>query len=360
MTRSCAHCGAALAAGARFCENCGQPVAPQAAAHTAGARAQAAAGQPAKKWLIIGLAGAALVILLGCGLFGGIALLRLLRPAAVASQVVVPPPATEVIVIPATPTVEPLQPAEASTEAPATETQPEPLPSSTPEPSPAFTSYDFAGVTFTYDPALAAAVEPERVAAQAGADLPPWELAPEHQRLTFLGYPLADTFHQPQIFIYPVQEYLEVDPGIGDRLATLQQMLLVRTTEGLPEPLPFFPSWNAGQVLAVQVKYLDFKNGSGVRYLTQYGQGIYPVSSQTLFYTFQGLSSDGRWLVSAVLPVASPVLPDPESVLQDPSFEDNYAAYLEEVKGLLGEQPDSSFQPDLAALDAIFQSLEVR
>jgi hypothetical protein len=133
-------------------------------------------------------------------------------------------------------------------------------------PDPELTHNDFDGISFSYDPSLAAAVEPETVSAQTGEDLPPWELAPEHRRLTFLGYPLADAFHQPQVFIYPLQDYLAVDASIGDRLATLQQMLLIKPSENLPNPLPFFLNWNAGQVMATQVEYLDFKNGSGLRY----------------------------------------------------------------------------------------------
>ncbi len=79
-----------------------------------------------------------------------------------------------------------------------------------------------------------------------------------------------------------------------------------------------------------------------------------------MFYTFQGLTGDGKWLVSAVMPVANPVLPDVETVFADPGFNDDYAGYLEDVKKTLSEQPDSSFQPDLSVLDAVFQSFKVQ
>ena len=45
-----------------------------------------------------------------------------------------------------------------------------------------------------------------------------------------------------------------------------------------------------------QVQYLDFKNGTGVRYLTQFDQGILPINNYELVYTYQGLTSDGKIL----------------------------------------------------------------
>ncbi len=366
--QQCANCGALLPADARFCENCGRPVAAPLIAQPA-FPAPRPQSQPAKQpgsktWLIIAIAGAALVGFLGCALIGGLILWRGLRQPDASTQAANLPPATQAALLPAdaTATSQPLP-----TRAPqATETPPElpsPAPSDTPIPStPAsqLTSYDFDGVTFTYDPSLSAAVDPESIAAQSGADLPPWEVYPQHRRLTFLGYPLADTFHQPRLYIYPLVEYVNMDAGISDQLANLQQMLVGRSTTNLPDTLPFFLNWNAGQVMATRVKFLDFKNGYGVRYLAQYGQGVYPINNQAMFYTFQGYTRDRLWLVAAVFPVSNPILPDPEPLLQDPSFFDTYSTYLAEVKAQLDAQPDASFEPDLAILDALIESLVIK
>jgi hypothetical protein len=224
-----------------------------------------------------------------------------------------------------------------------------------PNPGEQLTRYDYEGIAFSYDPALAAAVEPETVEAETGMFS-----IPRHRRLVFLDYPLEGANHQAEILIFPVQDYQQVDPDFGDRYATLQQMLMARSTSNLPQPLPFFPSWNAGQIIAAQVQYLDFKNGSGVRYLTQYGQDVYPINNQALFYTFQGITSDKKWLVSAILPVSNSVLPDPEVLIQTPGFYDNFSAYLQTAKDLLDGLPDTSYEPNLARLDAMFQSLTVK
>ena len=215
--------------------------------------------------------------------------------------------------------------------------------------------YDYDGVSFSFDPLLATTVMPETVPAET--EFMP---TPQHRRLTFLDYTLPDTFHEPQIMIYPMQEYINMDPSIGDRVATLQQMLNSRSTSNLPDPLPFFTNWNAGQTLATQVEYLDFQNGSGVRYLTQYAQAAYPVSNDNLFYTFQGITSDNQWLISAVLPASHPLLQGAESMAQDQAFYDNFASYVSNTEALLDSQPDSSFNPSLTLLDDLIRTLLVR
>lgn len=349
----CPYCGASLPSDSRFCESCGKPLPVQARAAASPAPGPAAA-LLANKGLLALLAVAVLAGVLGCvTLVAGLVLYRR-APSTTAAN---PPAAAQAtatlaVVMPEAPTPELLQPTPVRVE-------PSPLPPPT-EPVSPLTRYDFDGVTFSYDPFLAAAVEPQTFPAQQGTDIPPWELAPQHRQLSLLGYPLQDTFHQPKIYIYPLQDYYAVDPGISDRIATLQQMLIVQRVDNLPETLPFFPTWNAGQIMYTKVQYLKFPSGLGVRYLAQYGQAAYPISNQTLFYTFQGLSNDGRWLVSAVLPVANPVLPDPEPLLQDPAFYDTYPTYLAETRALLNQQPDGSFTPDLALLDALFMSLEIR
>ena len=46
--------------------------------------------------------------------------------------------------------------------------------------------------------------------------------------------------------------------------------------------LPFLPLFNSKQMMHSQVEYLDFKNGKGVRYLTQYAQGPLAINNAEL------------------------------------------------------------------------------
>jgi hypothetical protein len=322
-----------------------------------------------KKWIIAGVAGLVLVVLGCCALVGGVVLIktvsgdRLTRQTSVSTQTgeavqlptepepsetEQPAPAPSETPVPDTPTVEVL-PSAAPTEAEATATPPAQL-----------IQIDYAGVAFSFDPSIAASAEHETVEAVTSTEVASWEQAPQYTVFTLSGYPLTGTFHQPQIFIYPVQDYLTIVPTIGDSLANLQQMLIEKSTAQLPENLPFFQNWNAGQMMYAGVKFLDFKNGSGVRYLTQYGQSFYPINNTDMFYTFQGLTSNGKYLVSAVLPVSNPILPDPETMLQDPKFTDQYESYIAGIKKQLNEQPDASFQPGLSLLDQMMNSLEIK
>lgn len=42
------------------------------------------------------------------------------------------------------------------------------------------------------------------------SDMPWWEIAPTYNKYQIQGYPLPDTFHKPMIFVYPVDEYVQM------------------------------------------------------------------------------------------------------------------------------------------------------
>ena len=94
-----------------------------------------------------------------------------------------------------------------------------------------------------------------------------------------------------------------------------------------------------------QVKYLDMKSGKGVRYLTQFNQGISPINNSELIYTFQGLTSDGKYYIAAVLPVTHPELPAGTDLNEEQSKKMNdFQAYLSETVTLLDQQPAKAFR----------------
>lgn len=193
------------------------------------------------------------------------------------------------------------------------------------------------------------------VAASAGG--PTWDVAPEFRRLTLQGYPVAQHMHKPQVFVYPVAEMAASNEGLGTMLANLQALLQSRQPG---EYLPFLPLFNATQVMHAQVQFLDFQNGSGVRFLTQFDQAPLPINNNELFYTFQGLTSDGKYYVAAVLPVTHPDLPAGSQVTQEQADAMNdFPGYLAKLTDLLNGQPPERFTPDLSKLDAMIRSLAV-
>ncbi|MDH3943872.1 MAG: hypothetical protein OEV06_07270, partial [Anaerolineae bacterium] len=108
--------------------------------------------------------------------------------------------------------------------------------------------------------------------------------------------------------------------------------------------------------------YVDFQNGAGIRYLTQHGQAYWPINSHDLFYTFQGLTTDGRFYISAILPVSHSQLQATGDDIpggDHAAFGENFLTYVVDIKSLLESQPDGSFAPSLELLDALITSLLV-
>jgi hypothetical protein len=207
---------------------------------------------------------------------------------------------------------------------------------------------------------IAVGFQTETIAAQTdNSDAPYWELLPEYLRVNLQGYPISDHLMMPQIFIYPLKELEVVNEGAGQIVASLQT--LIQSPQEITN-MPFLPLFNAAQVMHVHIQYLDFKNGQGLRYLTEFDQGFVPINNNELIYTYQGLTSDGRYYVAAVLPVNHPSLPANETVTgnEPPEFTSDFPTYLATVVNSLNPQSADSFTPDLTQLDAMMSSLEIK
>ena len=188
---------------------------------------------------------------------------------------------------------------------------------------------------------------------------PYWEILPEYAVATLDAYTLSSSLMKPQIFVYPIDELRSANEGAG-QVASILQTLLDAPQE--LETMPFLPLLNAAQVMHTHVQYLDFQNGTGVRYLTLFSQGILPVNNFDLIYTFQGITSDGKYYVAAILPVNHSSLPADSSITgnEPPEFTNDYPAYLLNTAASLNTQAGSTFTPDLTLLDAMIRSLEIK
>jgi hypothetical protein len=214
------------------------------------------------------------------------------------------------------------------------------------------------GISFAFDRAIAADVMAELAPAADVGGLG-WSIEPTHVRFTFDDYVLPDTLHQPRIVVYPVDEYEAISEHGAKTIVDLRQLLVDRPAA--PEAIPFLPPLNAGQLIRAQVAYIDFQDGTGVRFLTQYAQTYLPINNRELFYTFQGLADDGNAYVAAILPVSHPILP-PDFMAYEGhlgTLARTYETYIAAVRDQFDEQDASSYTPDLSQLDAMIQSLEV-
>jgi hypothetical protein len=215
-------------------------------------------------------------------------------------------------------------------------------------------------VSFSYDPGLALNVKSVTLPAVTGTDLPPWELAAETIQFTFEGYPLTGVFHTPHLQVFRAADYAAASPEGGKIVEELKKLLQDKPAESPDKELPFLPVPNAAQMMRAQIRYLDFRGGSGVRFLTQYGQDVSPISNTRMFYTYQGLTQDGQYVVSATFPVSNPVLPDESSITLDQVFMDRFAQYILDTTQALNEQSPESYTPDLGLLDTMIQTLLIQ
>jgi hypothetical protein len=214
-------------------------------------------------------------------------------------------------------------------------------------------------VAIYLDPSLASDFTCETIAESPSGI----ETYPQYTKLTLNGYPLSDKFFIPYLSVLPVQRYTELLPDfIPGQVAALQTLV----SGGAPgkKDLPFLPTLNAAQMFHAQYRILPFANGRGIRYLTLLAQNYAPINNYELFYTYQGLTSDGNYWVTAILPVSNPILPDnadnPPGGQTWDQFTNNYSSYITDLTTQLNSQAAGNYTPDLAILDALVSSISIQ
>jgi hypothetical protein len=162
------------------------------------------------------------------------------------------------------------------------------------------TSISLQNVSFIIPEGLAGGatsrIVPAVSAEQAGAYL----ASPQYIQFNLNDYASPGSFSVIQINIYPAPEYAKVNPYASQCLDRLQAMLAGKspTFEYFPG-IPFF--LGGGPMFLAQTKLLDFNSGRGVRAISEYGENVGQVTNQGVFYSFQGLTSDGKFYIVAVL-----------------------------------------------------------
>lgn len=186
------------------------------------------------------------------------------------------------------------------------------------------------------------------------------ELAlPARRVIGFEEYSIQNHFHKSLIYVIPIQKM--IDGGhYGGTTAINLQALLADPNFNLQQEtnLPFLPPFNAAQVFHVLEKRLDSEHNSGIRFLTLYSQGFVGVTNYEIFYTYQGISADGRYYIAAVLPIKSSLLPDSPLSNEDlDKIVDEYLDYIEDMTDLIKTENGGIVTPSLEALDAMMMSL---
>ncbi len=179
-------------------------------------------------------------------------------------------------------------------------------------------------------------------------------------QLLLQGYTLSGRPDNPQLLLYSVQELQQAVPSFT---ITDLQALINGQAPGVQD-LPYLPIGESAQIIRLKYKVVSFRNGSGIRYLMQQGQMTYPINNQDIFYTFQGLTSDGKYWVSARLPISNPVLPENGNTLPNgesmSAFSQNFSAYIAALTSQLNAETGGSFSPAIPALDKLISSIMIQ
>ncbi|HRQ40589.1 MAG TPA: hypothetical protein PLD25_21960 [Chloroflexota bacterium] len=250
-----------------------------------------------------------------------------------------------------------------------TTTSEEPTTEPTPTPLP-HVHIEHNGITLTYDPSLLGDTVIQDIPASANLGLFD-QPSPAHTRIGFASsgivhdpaYPWRLTTVEPNIAIYNLNDFGSY--ASGDRYTRAQiaqvQELLDQRPSPITETIPVILNVNAGQIIRAQVKWLDFGNGAGVRFLTQYDQAPSPINNEGLAYIFQGMTDDGLHGVTAVFPLDTAFLPDSYAMDEAAyaAFIENFDAEMTAAIEQINTAADSDFNPHLAQLDALVQSITV-
>lgn len=235
----------------------------------------------------------------------------------------------------------------------------------------------------THDPALSDDIKAEMLAAdllESESDKPDG-VYPAHLAFTLVGLHPAeppDVAVDPVLRVCPVADYkiaFAVSPrAVRNAERTLRdlRLLLRRKPALLPRDVPTLPFPDATDAFHAHVRYLRFRGGSGVVYLTQSQQDEALINNESLTYEFRGLTDDGRHYITATLPVAVPFLPagraatSADGYTLPPNFygQDSarlrraYNAYVNRVRLRLERLAPGDFRPSLRLYDAFLSSLD--
>lgn len=194
---------------------------------------------------------------------------------------------------------------------------------------------------------------------------------PPHIRLTFDDQVLPNWTaiypELPQILVFPVELYKTMYRRIGlyefEKEIDNLQSVIEEKPETLDVSIPLMPAIPAAQTFAAQVKYLAFEGGQGIRFITHYAQDAAPITNDRIFYTFQGVTDDGKYLVSVYHPIATVLLPDDyQAANVDANYDvfvQNFDSYLQHTVLAMDESKPADFSPSLDDLDAMVQSIQV-
>jgi hypothetical protein len=231
------------------------------------------------------------------------------------------------------------------------------------------TIIEYQNLTFQINPVLAQRVEVDHIPAISAEEFEFMMFAsPDYYAFSLAGFPITAGLHAPQVMLFRTADFPDAEVSVLTvELNRLQGLLAERPTltsraaDWESEPLPLLPPVHAAQIMVIDPQYVDFENGTALRYLAFYGQDAAPVTADRLFYAFAGISDDGESVIAGQFPLFVPSLPDEidYAVFDYEAFIERINEYLAETLVELEALSDDEFVPNLSLLDALVSSFRI-
>lgn len=197
---------------------------------------------------------------------------------------------------------------------------------------------------------------------------------PKHIKIIFgeVDPRQRDAF-DPVMYIIPVTAYQQLWDEQGNKAVAKTLDMVDLQARLLPSPppnsgLPALPYEEISGIndLAVQVGRASVTDKSasrnGFRFVGRFAQDPNPVTRERLRYIYLGFTNDGQYLVAFFHPVTTTALPTIRDVpaIEFDRIVMDHTAYIQEKADMLNRLSSSDWQPDLAKLDAMVGSLEIK
>lgn len=230
---------------------------------------------------------------------------------------------------------------------------------STTEPASVFSLTDFP-INITVQIPSSISSNAEGTIVPFGA-IPTQLAAPRHVRIRLNNYPCPAIDDQgPAIYVFTTA-------GLETPYASTVKNTKTVINGSTPDfgIYPALPMISGTTQIQIRVKTLAFQNGKGFRYLEYENiPTIDELSNPQMNYIYQGITQDGKYYISVILPVNIPFLT--ESISQAATLAVSNATPLPPeilffpILQKLQTESDTEFFPSLAVLDAMVMSLEVK
>ncbi|MCE7861818.1 MAG: hypothetical protein DYG86_18780 [Chloroflexi bacterium CFX2] len=180
----------------------------------------------------------------------------------------------------------------------------------------------------------------------------PFELPyPAHARILFTAYANgSEDITAAGIRVFRIDEINALQAGVVENLSAVR--------EGQADHHNDFPRLaGAGNVIDAQLSPVDFKNGTGYRFLLTKSFSADPLSSTSMTYMYQGVTNDEKYFLSFLVgvdaPFLTPYLNQPLTTVEE------FESFYSNVNTLIDTSAPDQFLPSLDVLDELVSSVVI-